>query len=91
MKRLHLALKREYFDAIKSGEKKEEFRRVTSYWWKRLQHKEYDEIILTLGYPPATSKSRHLMRPWRGCEMRYITHPIFGPEQVQVYAIKVNE
>jgi hypothetical protein len=34
---------------------------------------------------------RQLMRPWRGCEQKYITHPHFGPDPVKVYAIKVNE
>jgi hypothetical protein len=88
---LRLPLKGEYFDAIKSGEKKEEYRLVSTYWWRRLQSMEYDEILLTRGYPPATSLSRHLTRPWRGCEMRFITHPHFGHKPVQVYAIKVNE
>lgn len=88
---LHLALKAEYFDAIKSGEKKEEYRLVSSHWWRRLQFKEYDEIHLTKGYPPKTNLSRRIIRPWRGCETRFITHPHFGPKPVKVYAIKVNE
>lgn len=88
---LRLPVKAEYFDQIKSGEKKEEYRLVTTYWWRRLQAKEFDEIVLTKGYPPKTALSRHLTRPWRGCEMKMIQHPHFGPERVKVYAIKVNE
>lgn len=88
---LHLALIGEYFDAIKNGEKKEEYRLVTNYWWKRLQGREYDEIHLTKGYPPKNSTSRRLVRPWRGCEMKMIQHQHFGAERVKVYAIKVNE
>lgn len=88
---LRLPVKAEYFEQIKSGEKKEEYRLVSSYWCRRLQCKEFDEIVLTKGYPPKSSKSRHLKRPWRGCEMKFITHPHFGPEPVKVYAIKVNE
>lgn len=87
---LRLPLKGEYFDAIKSGEKKEEYRLVSTYWFRRLQGEVYDEIVLTRGYPPSSSKSRHLTRPWRGCEIKYITHPHFGAEPVLVYAIKVN-
>lgn len=35
-KTLHLSLKKEWFDMIKSGEKKEEYREMTQYWKKRL-------------------------------------------------------
>lgn len=37
MKTLHLNLHKKWFDMILSGEKKEEYREVTSYWKKRLQ------------------------------------------------------
>lgn len=33
---LHLTLKKKWFDMIASGEKKEEYREVKMYWWKRL-------------------------------------------------------
>lgn len=36
MKILHLTLKKKWFDMIYSGEKKEEYREIKSYWIKRL-------------------------------------------------------
>lgn len=36
MKILHLTLKRKWFDMIASGEKKEVYRELKPYWWKRL-------------------------------------------------------
>jgi hypothetical protein len=33
---LHLTLKKKWFDMIASGEKKEEYREMKGYWWKRL-------------------------------------------------------
>jgi hypothetical protein len=36
MKVLHLTLKKKWFDMIASGEKKEEYRDMKEYWWKRL-------------------------------------------------------
>lgn len=36
MKILHLTLKKQWFDMIKSGEKKEEYREVKEYWIIRL-------------------------------------------------------
>jgi|SRR5690606_137427 len=36
MKVLHLTLKKKWFDMSDSGEKKEEYREIKQYWWKRL-------------------------------------------------------
>lgn len=33
---LHLTLKKKWFDMILSGVKKEEYREIKMYWWKRL-------------------------------------------------------
>ena len=46
---IHLPIKRKWFDMILSGEKKEEYREVKPYWWKRL-----------LTVPSATSIAHHL-------------------------------
>lgn len=35
MRTLHLMLKRKWYDMIASGEKKEEYREMTSYWMNR--------------------------------------------------------
>lgn len=87
---LILPLKGEYFEAIKSGQKKVEYRLATEYWRKRIEGKEYDSIVLTKGYPSRFSVSRRLGRPWRGWWMETITHPHFGDKPVRVYAIPVN-
>lgn len=39
-KRLILPLKKKWFDMIKSGEKKEEYREINEYWIRRLIDKE---------------------------------------------------
>ncbi len=86
---LTLALKGEYFDAIKDGSKVEEFRLATDYWGRRLIGRTYDRIVLTKGYPPRHDTERRIVRPWRGYESKTIVHPFFGPKPVHVYAIKV--
>lgn len=43
---LHLNVKKEFFDMIKNGEKKEEYREVKPYWIKRL----LDIGIPNIGY-----------------------------------------
>lgn len=88
---LHLNLKAEYFDQIAKGEKPFEYRLCTPYWAKRLVGRNFDQVHIKKGYPPASDASRTLVRPWRGFEVQTITHQHFGIGSVQVYAIHVSE
>lgn len=90
MSTLTLPLRGEYFDAIKAGDKTEEYRLCTEFWEKRIEEKRIDQIVLTRGYPKRTDQSRRMVLPWRGYEIKEITHPHFGPNPVRVYAINVN-
>lgn len=90
MATLTLALKAEYFDAIKAGSKPEEFRLCTPYWVKRLVGRSYDRIELTKGYPARGDTARRLSLPWKGYRVTTITHPHFGAEPVEVFAINVQ-
>ncbi|WP_407059203.1 ASCH domain-containing protein (plasmid) [Ralstonia syzygii subsp. celebesensis] len=87
---LTIPLKGAYFDQIKAGTKPEEYRPCTPYWRKRLEGREYDRIVLTLGYPKASDAERRLVLPWRGYRVQMITHPHFGPDPVEVFAIDVT-
>jgi hypothetical protein len=91
MKTLTIPLKGIYFDQIKAGTKPEEYRLVTEYWRKRLEHRHYDRIVLTRGYPKAEDHERRIVKPWRGYIKRTIQHPHFGPDPVQVFAIRVGQ
>lgn len=90
MATLHLPLKGIYFDEIQSGEKTEEYRLINAFWQKRLEGRTFDQIVLTKGYPPKEDESRRITRPWRGYRKITLTHPHFGPDPVEVYAIRVN-
>lgn len=70
MKTLTLSLKRQWFEKIKSGEKKEEYREKSEYWQRRLyrsmdandaEFKQFDRLVFTLGYPKAGDKERRLV------------------------------
>ena len=87
---LVLPLKAVYFDAIRNGEKVEEFRQRTPYWRRRLEGRTFDRVVLTKGYPKAGDDSRRLVREWRGFRETTITHHHFGPEPVDVFAIDVS-
>jgi len=54
---LHLTLKKKWFDMIKSGQKKEEYREIKDHWIKRLHFdaqdtKPFDLIVFRNGYRP---------------------------------------
>lgn len=53
MKILHLTLKKHWFDMIRSGEKKEEYRDFGDYWLKRLSNffEAPDPILKTDEFP----------------------------------------
>ncbi len=87
---LTLPLKREYFEAIKAGTKKLELRLANDYWDKRIRGKQFDKIVLTLGYPKRDDKSRRIERPWLGYEIIRTRHKQFGDGPVLVFAIRVN-
>lgn len=87
---LHIPLKAVYFDAIVAGTKAEEYRQTTPYWRKRLEGRSYASLVLTKGYPKKGDDDRVLALPWRGYTVKTITHPNFGPEPVEVFAINVS-
>lgn len=72
MRTLTLSLKKQWFDMIKSGEKKEEYREVNRYWIARLvaamvpftgtvlSFTDFGRIVFTLGYPKAGDTERRL-------------------------------
>jgi hypothetical protein len=89
MPALTLALKAEYFAAIKAGAKVFEYRLRTPYWAKRLEGRDYDKLVLTLGYPATKDTARRIELPWYGYHLQKITHPHFGASPVDVYAIRL--
>lgn len=91
MPSLVLPLKGVYFDEIVAGTKPQEFRLCTPYWAKRLEGRSYGAVTITKGYPAASDTERRRTYPWRGFERKTITHPFFGTEPVEVYAINVGE
>ena len=88
-----LPLKRIYFDQIRAGEKPHEFRERTEYWRRRLEGRDYRNVILTLGYPTGGGIEgvTRLTRKWRGFSVQTITHEHFGGAPVEVFAIDVRE
>lgn len=87
---LRIAVKREYFEAIKSGEKIDEFRLVNDYWKKRLFDKDYDTVTITLGYPKKGDKDREITSRYIGFTVECIQHKEWGYAEAVVFAIPVG-
>jgi hypothetical protein len=92
MRTLTLHVKSEYFDQIRSGEKTEEFRVANHFWKMRLTEPmvDYDKVVICKGYPSRHDLARRIERPWSGCVLKTIVHKHFGPDPVEVFAIRVN-
>ncbi|MFA5153171.1 MAG: ASCH domain-containing protein [Clostridia bacterium] len=71
MKILHLTLQKKWFDSIATGIKKEEYRKLKSYWKSRFFNKDgsikqFDEIHFKNGY----NKNCPFMRiEWKGLKI----------------------
>ncbi|ODS24189.1 RNA-binding protein [Candidatus Endobugula sertula] len=90
MKKLTLAVKAEYFDAIKAGFKTEEYRLYNDYWRKRLEDREYDVIEITRGYPKLDDYSKRLLFKYQPYSIKTITHPHFGNGSTKVFALPLT-
>ena len=86
---LTLAVKAEYFDQIKRGEKTEEYRERKHYWVRRLHSNDYTHIVITKGYPKKDDLSRRMVFPYNGYVEKTIEHPHFDGA-VDVYAIQLK-
>ena len=86
---LILNLKKEYFEQIEAGIKKEEYRLCTPYWQKRIEGKNFNKVIIKLGYPKKSEIDKILTFPWNGYEKKKIIHKHFGSSEVEVYSIRL--
>lgn len=86
--KLHLHVKTIYFNAIKSGEKTHEYRLANAYWDKRLWYRVYDSMVIYNAYRPGAEN--RIEMPWKGCHRQSVTHPHFGPNPVDVWAIPMT-
>lgn len=81
MKIFDLPLKKEWYNMIESGEKKEEYREIKPYWAKRIYGKEYTHVRFRYGYTKRTMIF----------EIKYITigrgKPKWGAPEHDVYII----
>lgn len=87
---LVLPLKRKWFEQVKAGHKPEEYRLDNDYWRKRLIGKQFNRVILTLGYPKRDDHERRIVLPWRGYEMKTIISEEWNQKPQRVFAIQLT-
>lgn len=87
MKILHLTLKKVWFDLIRTGQKKYEYRLATGYWKKRILGKKFDIVRFRNGYrkdAPAIDVE------FKDCDLIYDNHPETGKVEC-MYRIKLGK
>ena len=88
---LILPLKGKWFEQVKAGTKPEEYRLDNDYWRKRLIGKNFDRVIVTLGYPRRDDTERRIVFPWNGYTMKTITSEEWDNQPQIVFAIKLEK
>lgn len=91
MKILHLNLKKKWWDEINAGQKKYEYRVFNNFWEKRLKNKEFDIILIKLGYPKKDDLSKIIAFKWEGYEIQYLKHEEFENKEQKVFAINLKK
>lgn len=81
---LFLILKGKYFNKIKNGEKKSEYRLLTEYWLTRLTSKEYEYVTFQLGY---AANAERIVRRIIDIKISTIESELFGGNPVDVFEI----
>jgi len=90
--KLTLRVKRKWFEEIKSGKKKHEYRKITPYYTARLVNPNLKTVEITMGYPsPEREPEKILLFKWDGYGTATITHEEFGNVPEEVYDIFLNE
>ena len=88
--KLTLAVKKHWFDLIKSGKKNTEYRLFNDYWKKRLLGRQYDFIEITLGYPRKNDGDKRIIFRFQGYEVTTINSPEWENIPQRVFAIKLR-
>jgi len=91
MRSLILPVKQKHFEQIEQGSKTEVYRAITPHWKCRLENKDYDQVVITLCYPPKKETSKRLEFPFKGITRKTIQHEEFGPNPCEVYAIPLKK
>ena len=91
--RLTLRLKKKYFDEIKAGTKKFEYREKCEYWRLRIERKNIDDIQLIWGFPrrEEMNENNQMIFPWNGYEIHQVVHEQWKNKKTEVYAIRLNK
>lgn len=83
-KKLFLILKAKYFNLIKSGLKKSEYRLLTEYWLTRLTSYDYKSVVFQLGY---AKDAERIEKNIVDIKISTIESELFGGNPIDVFEI----
>lgn len=84
---MHLTLKKQWFDMIVSGEKREEYREVKPYWDARLVDSEHEFVRFRNGYRKDSPVAEFRIK---GIAIGFGKPKWGAPEGVPVWIIKLG-
>jgi len=88
MKILHLRIKKRWFDLIKRGIKRQEYRDIKPYYDVRFFKKEYDAILFKLGY---TKDAPELLMELKDITKGYGFIEWGAPKGKEVYILELGD
>lgn len=90
IKILYLTLKKKWFDMIASGEKKEEYREIKSWWKKRLinEDENFDVVVFRNGY---SENAPTIGVEFKGLFLGYGKKEWGGGNNKEVFVIKLGK
>lgn len=87
MQILFLTIKKQWFDMIKAGIKKEEYREIKPYFDAKIKGRQYDAVLFQNGY---NKESPRLLIEYKGYEIKS-GNPEWGGGYGKCYAIKLGK
>lgn len=85
MKVLYLLIGRKWLDMIREGVKLEDYRRITSYWFKRLENRHFNVVCFICNY-----RYKYFFE-CQGIERKCGNIAWGAPPFCTVYAIKIGK
>jgi hypothetical protein len=86
---LTLVVKAEFFEAIRKGQKLEDYRVASEYWRKRIEKEGIERVKIRLGFPKEEHPWNTMTFKFNGFERKRIKTKTYGDSEV--YAIDLRK
>lgn len=85
---LFIIIRKQWFDAILHGDKREEYREIKDYWTERLEGRKYTHVKFQNGYAP---NAPNFLIQYKGYRIGYAKKKWGGDSDEIFYCIKLGD